>query len=212
MTKAINSMVNVTSDDVKEFWKYMSKKYKFDIVTKSDAVEMKIVGWALDQMGILDKNDFLKKYATTICLGSWRCVYVPFEIGKGGITQLIAQVETCVHESQHMVQADRDPLYAIKYLSSDTNRTYYEVDAYRTNMELHYFFTGKLISPKAIADTLAAYSIGLADRRIAEKHLTVAAKIVQRGGVVTNSSKVSIRWWSLRKKSSNLRKMTTVKL
>jgi hypothetical protein len=187
----------------------MSKKYDFDIVQKNDAKEMKIVGWALGQMGVLNKDDFLKRYTTTVCLGGWRAVYVPFEIGKGTQTQLIRQIGIAVHESQHVIQATRDGFQPMKYLASDTNRAYYEADAYRATMEMHWFFTGKLLSPKSLANSLKGYSVGSSDRRIAEKHLIIASKVVERGGVITGTSKVAIRWW--KRKGFSGRTMTSIK-
>jgi len=187
--------MKVTGKQVMAFWKYMAKKYDFDIVTKADAKEMRIVGWALEQMHIQKKADFLKKYTTTIVLGKWRCVYIPFEIGEGTQAKLIYQNETCVHESQHVVQATRDRMQPMKYLRSDASRAFYEADAYRANMEMHRFFTGRMLSAKYLANLLKGYSIGKADRRICEKHLIIASKVVKRGGVITGPSKVAIRWW-----------------
>ena len=187
--------MRVTGAQVKAFWTYMSKKYDFDIVTKSDDELMHIVGWALDQMGIMDKKKFLNNYTTTVCVGKHRVVYVNFEIGKGSQSELIRQIGVAAHESQHVVQATRDPSQPIKYLASDSSRAYYEADAYRASMEMHWFFTGKLISPKSLADKLKGYSVGAADRRICEKHLIIASKVVKRGGVITGTSKVAIRWW-----------------
>jgi len=205
--------MRVTGKEVRDFWKYMSKKYNFDIVTKGDAEEMRIIGWALDLMDIQSQKEFMKKYTTTVVLGEWRCVYVPFEIGKGSQAQLIAQIEICVHECQHVVQADRERAQPIKYLTSDASRAYYEADAYGASMEMHYFLTGKLLSPRSLANDLKAYTIGAGDRRIAEKHLVVTAKVVKRGGVMTGVSKVSIAWWKRRKKNTvKFRKISPIRI
>lgn len=205
-----SSESRVSGEDVKAFWKYMSNKYNFDIVTKGNAAEMKIIAWALDQMDIQNQSDFLKKYTTTVCLGGWRAVYVPFEIGKGTQAQLIHQISVAVHESQHIVQADRDPTQPLKYLASDTSRAYYEADGYRATMEMYWFLTGRLLSPRTLANKLRGYSVGAADRRIAEKHLVIAAKVVKRGGVITGTSKVAIRWW--KRKIVTNRIVTSIKL
>lgn len=204
--------MRITSKDVKDFWKYMARKYKFEIVHKSDSASMKIIGWALSQMGIQSKDAFLKRYTTTVCLGSWRAVYIPFEIGRGTQAQLISQVETCVHEAQHVVQAGRDSFQPMKYLRSDTSRAFYEADAYRTNMEMHWYFTGKLLSAKRLAGLLRGYRVGKADRRIAEKHLIIASKVVKRGGVISGVSKNAIRWWNRRKKTTKVRRLTLIRV
>lgn len=204
--------MRVTEKDVQDFWKYMAKKYDFKVVKKGDSDEMKIVGQALDQMNIQKKKEFLEQYTTTVIFGGWRCVYVPFEIGKGSQAQLIHQIATCVHECQHVVQADREVAQQIKYLTSDASRAYYEADAYRATMEMHWYFTGRILSPKSLANGLKSYSIGKADRRIAEKHLIIASKVVKRGGVITGTSKVAIRWWNRRKKVTSFRNVSLIPL
>jgi hypothetical protein len=185
----------ITSKQVKDFWKYMAKKYNFDIVDKDNAREMKIVGGILDAIGVQSKKEFLENYTTTVCIGDWRAVYVPFEIGKGNQAQLIKQVIICVHEAQHAVQASRNKLMFAKYLADDTNRANYEAEAYGVTMEMHYFFYGTVRSPKLLADKLKRYSIGKADRRTVEKTLISLSKTVKYGGVINGTSKVAIKWW-----------------
>jgi len=188
----------------------MSKKYDFEIVQKKDSKGMRLVAWALDLMEIQDKDKFLNSYTTTIVVGGHRVVYVSFDIGKGSQASLVRQVGVCVHESQHVVQADRESIQPIKYLTSDTNRAYYEADCYRATMEMHWFFTGRLLSPKKLANELKGYSVGRADRRIAEKHLVIASKVVKRGGVITGTSKVAIRWWKKRVTPPKTRKTAPI--
>lgn len=195
--------VRVDGKSVVSFWKYMSKKYDFKVVSKSDAVEMRVVAWAMDMMNVMNVDDFLDKYSTTVCLGWWRVVYVPFEIGKGNQNQLIGQIATCVHESQHVVQATRDPGQPMKYLTSDSNRAFYEADSNRATMEMYYYFTGRVLSPRKLSDGLMHYSVGAADRRVCRKHLIIASKVIGRGGIITGTSKTAIRWWRRKKISSN---------
>lgn len=192
----------LTGKDVVDFWKYSSKKYGFSIIQKKNNAEMKVVSWALDSMNIMDKEYFMDNCTVTVCLGDWQSVYVPFELGtfelgKGSKSksQLVNQVATCVHESQHAVQAKRDKMQPMKYLASDTQRAFYEADAYRATMEMHYYFTGKFPSPGILANLLRGYSVGMADRRICEKHLIIAAKVIRRGGVISGVSKDAIRWF-----------------
>jgi hypothetical protein len=59
-------------------WDHMTDHYG-SRVAKKDAPEMQLVGTALEKMGILDAEDFLKRYATTL----GRTIYLPFEIGDG---------------------------------------------------------------------------------------------------------------------------------
>ena len=186
--------VNITSEQVKAFWEYMAVKYDFKIVSKDDSEAMKIIAWSLDQMHVLSRKKFLERYTTTICLGEWRAVYVPFEIGSDE-RSFISQAITCVHEAQHVVQADREIEQPMRYLVSDTSRAFYEADALRTNMEMYWFFTGELLSARKLTDGLKNYSIKAGDRRIAKKHLIIASKTIQHGGVITGTSKTAIKWW-----------------
>jgi hypothetical protein len=192
----------VTGAQVKAFWKYMSKKYDFDIVDKDSAREMKMIAGILDAMNVQDKEQFLKQYTTTIVLGNWRAVYVPFEIGKGTQAQLISQICICVHECQHVVQADRDVIFFAKYLADDTNRANYEAQAYGVTMEMHYYFYGTVLSPRTLANKLKHYSVGKADRRSAEKQLIALSKTVKYGGVINRTSKTAIKWWRPRVKAN----------
>ena len=203
--------IAITGKQVQEFWKFMSKRYDFQIVQKQDAKEMRIIGWALEQMGVMDKDSFLWNYSTTVCLGGWRAVYVPFRIGTGTRSRLISQACTCVHEAQHVVQATRDPKQPMEYLVSETSRTFDEVDAYRTTMEMYYYFTGRILTPGSLALKLRGYEIGERHRRTAKKHLIIASKVVQRGGVITGTSKAAIRYWNARQRPSDRKKVAYIK-
>ena len=184
-------MINLTKEDVQNAWKYMSKYYDFDIIDKSNAKEMQIAGWALELMDIQDSDDFLKRYTTTI----GRNIYVPFEIGEGSQSKLKLQLCTLAHEAQHVVQFRRNSgKFVFRYLTSDAARASYEADALRANMEMYWYMTGKLLSPKKLSDSLVGYSIGDDDRRVVYKNLMISSKVVKRGGVITGTSKTLIKW------------------
>ena len=66
---------------------------------------MQSVARLLDAMGVLDAEEFLENYVTTVD----RRIYVPFEIGEGNSSWgLWDQLVVCVHEHQHVEQLDRD--------------------------------------------------------------------------------------------------------
>lgn len=201
-------MPKVTSKQVKDFWKYMGRAYRFEVIDKSEAAEMRLVSWALDAMRIQDQKDFLKNYTTT--LGNR--VYVPFEIGKGTQKQLVGQIITCTHEAQHVAQYRRDRSFMFKYLLSDSSRALYEADAYRANMEIYWWFHKKLLSPTMLANKLKGYSVGKSDIRVARKHLISASKTVQYGGVITGTSKKAIRWLNKNVKTSKPRRVLMIKV
>ena len=101
---ATNKSNRVTSSQVKDFWKYMRKKYGFTVVQKANAIEMQAIAWALDMMQIKNHKEFMENYNTTI----GTVVYVNFKIGVGNQSQLKGQIKTCVHEAQHVIQFKRN--------------------------------------------------------------------------------------------------------
>lgn len=182
----------ITSEQVKAFWKYMSNKYGFTVVEKANSEEMKAVAWALDAMGIKDHEEFMKRYTTTL----GRIVYINFKIGVGNVQQLWKQVKICVHETQHVVQYLRDSVvYMINYLRSKASRAHYEVDAYRTNQEMHYFFYGNVPKVYHVINKLRGYMLNSGDLHVAKKHLIVSRKVIQQGMIVSGVSKTAINWW-----------------
>ena len=137
----------------------------------------------------------MNKYATTITLGSFRKLYIPFEVGVGTNLQRIGQVALLGHECTHAWQSKKDRFFAVKYLASDTQRAFYEMEALRAEMELWYFLTGKIYkTPTVLANGLANYSIGAADRLTVKEHLTAHRKVVEAGGVYTKTAKDIIKW------------------
>lgn len=201
-------MPNVSKAQVRAYWKYMQKQYRFKVIDKDDAKEMQLVGWALDTMGIQDQDDFLNNYTTTI--GSK--IYVPFEIGVGTQRQRVGQIITCAHECQHVLQSRRDPMYEIKYLTNDASRTLFEVDAYQVNMEIHWWFYRKLLSPAVMANTLKGYSIGAANRRVAKRQFISSSKMIQYGGVTTGTAIKTIRWCNRNLKPARRRTVRMIKV
>jgi hypothetical protein len=170
----------------------MSEIYGFRVVQKANQEEMRAIAWALDMMGIKDHKEFMRNYTTTI----GTTVYVNFKIGKGTQAQLISQVKTCVHETQHVIQYLRNPgKYVVNYLRSDAARAHYEVDAYRTTMEMHYFFYGTVLSSSKTANLLRVYAVSEWDIHVAKKHLRVTAQVLRHGVIMSGVSKDSIRWW-----------------
>lgn len=199
--------MKVTGKQVRAFWRYMCKRYRCKVIDKDSAEEMQIIGWALDAMGIQDKDVFLKKFTTT--LGNR--IYIPFEIGVGTQKQLISQIATCVHECQHVVQYRRNEAqFVSNYIFSDASRAHYEADALRTNMEMYWFLTGRLLKPGSLANTLKYYGVRKGDIRVTRKHLAISAEVVKRGGVITGPSKVAIAWWKRQNRKKKLRRIRAI--
>lgn len=182
-----------TAAQVTAFWDAMQARYGTRIIDKSSAAEMRLVGWFLERIGVLDAATFLERFTTTI----GRRIYVPFTPGTPTPRHgLWSQMVICVHEHQHVEQQDRDGAFtfALRYLISRAARAAYEADAYRCNLELHHWHTGTIRSPRELAERLRSYGVREADIDVAETTLIAAARTVKAGGLITAASKVAVAW------------------
>jgi len=178
---------------VRAFWDFMVHEYGTRVIAKANALEMKAAAYALGLMDALDADAFLRDYTTTI----GRSIYVPFEPGGDADGwSLWGQLAVCVHEHQHVEQLDRDGWlkFAGKYLLSSAGRAAYEAEAYRCDMELHFWRTGEVLDPKTLAAKLKHYACTSTDIEVAEKALTMSAATVRRGGIVNRASQKAIAW------------------
>jgi len=185
--------INPTPGDVKDFWAFMSRKYGTKVVQKGNALEMKIVGGFLDLIGVLDKDTFMKNYTTTV----GTIIYTPFIPGFAVPGwDLFAQIRVCAHEHQHVVQYKNAGalLFAWDYVTSTAKRTMYEVEAYRTGMELTWRYLKQIQSAKAIAAGLKNYGCTADDTMVAEKALLLAVPAIKAGGLTTSVGRVSAEW------------------
>jgi hypothetical protein len=163
-------------------------------VAKSGSIPMQAAGWALNTMGIMDASTFLRDYTTTI----GKTIYVPFEIGvprsEDDLWQ--NQVVTCVHEHMHVIQFTRDGkwVFCSRYLLSKAARALYEAEAYRCDMEMAYWRSAVMPSPKELAQNLTHYGCSPLDIEVAEKYLMASAQTIQHGGIISEPSKEAIRW------------------
>jgi hypothetical protein len=65
-------------------------------------------------------------------------------------------------------------------------------------MEMYYYFYGKCPSSIEYVRAMKAYGVGPVDLHVFHKHMIVAKKIAEYGGVLTGPSKVGIAWWKRR--------------
>ena len=179
----------LTPEIVKKFYKYMTKKYGMKIVDKDNAAEMEFVGMFLEMMGIQDKDDFLDNYTTTV----GNRIYIPFEVG-GDEFSLDEQVETLVHELHHKRQMNYDKTFMLRYALDKSYRAHKEARAYTTNLEMHWWYCGKLYNTALLANALSGYALSGEHIRVVAKHLKIHGAVVKQGGVENTISKQSIKW------------------
>ena len=176
---------------VKDFWNYMSDLYDTTTVTKADSAFMKTVGWALNLMKIQDKTTFMNKYTTTI----GKTIYVCFKVGDPVSKDLASQISICTHEHQHVVQYRKGGFdFKMEYLLQHDQRAKYEAQAYTTNMEIYYWYTGKILNSDSLANKLSAYGCDSKDIMVAKTILDTNARIIKRGGIIYEASQKAIDW------------------
>ena len=184
--------VDIQPEEVWAFWRFMQDHYRTTVVNKRDALEMQLVAQALDALGIQSRDRFLRNFTTTL----GRRIYTPFEIGspRGG-WDLWSQVVICVHEHQHVVQHDREGLsFEVSYLADRAARARWEADAYRSNLELHFWRYGTTPSARRIAEVLGDYGCRPEDVDVAAKSLALSAGSIRKGAVINEATHVALGW------------------
>jgi len=182
----------IQPDEVVSFWRHMQERFGTTTVNKADAVEMQIVAGVLDVLGILDKERFLESFTTTL----GRKIYTPFEVGSPNDGwDLWNQVVVCVHEHQHVVQHDREGLsFEVSYVADRAARARFEAEAYRSNLEMHFWRFGTPMRSRPLAELLQDYGCRPEDVEIAAHSLALANVSVRRGAVLNESTRAALDW------------------
>jgi hypothetical protein len=184
--------IDIQPEEVWAFWRFMQDHYRTTVVNKRDALEMQLVAQALDALGIQSRDRFLRNFTTTLR----RRIYTPFEVGspRGG-WDLWSQVVICVHEHQHVVQHDREGLsFEVSYLADRAARARWEAEAYRSNLELHFWRYGTTPSARRIAEVLGDYGCRPEDVDVAAKSLALSAVSIRKGAVINEATHVALGW------------------
>ena len=121
---------------------------------------------------------------------------MPFIVGVGSETQLWRQITTCVHEHEHIIQLKRDGdfLFQAQYTLDSSMRARYEAEAYRCNLEMHWWRYGKMRRPLQEAAKLQNYGCSADEIKFVENFLSMSAVTIKRGGVIGESTKAALAW------------------
>lgn len=186
------AFTDIRPEEVRAFWQHMQNHFGTSVINKRSALEMQVVAHALQALGITRRDAFLRNFTTTIV----RRIYTPFEVGVPKLGwELWNQVVICVHEHQHVVQHDREGVaFEVSYLADRAARARWEAEAYRSNLELHYWRYGETPSAQRVASVLAGYGCRPADIEVATKSLALSAMVVRQGGVINEATKVALSW------------------
>ena len=174
---------------------YMSRKFHFEIIPKGGSELMYLVSNALEILGIMDKETFLKRYAVTIVnpFTDEKFVYIPWTPGEGTQKARASQIRILAHEAEHTIQGE-DLKFVPRYFYSRSRRAHYEALAMRAELELWYYLYGTPMDTAATARRLKAYRVRSGDIRVTKKELDLANKVIVRGAIGTDAGKAAIRW------------------
>ena len=100
-----------------------------------------------------------------------------------------------MHEHQHVVQHDREGLsFEVSYLADRAARARWEAEAYRSNLELHFWRYGTTPSARRIAEVLGDYGCRPEDVDVAAKSLALSAVSIRKGAVINEATHVALGW------------------
>ena len=181
--------INLQPTEVVNLWNALAEKFQLRLIDKRDSQEMLFLGEVLEQLGVMDQQAFLERYATTI----GRSVYLPFELGDPESRSLLSQAMTICHEAQHGHQHSTKgrSRWAIKYVADPAFRGAEEAEALTTGCEVYFLLTGKVLDPRPQAEKLIHYALGEDDIDTVAKRLNSTFKTVKAGGIITDAGKVA---------------------
>lgn len=183
--------IEITPALVKDFWKDALVQFGARSVDKNDSAFMKGIGSFLDFLNVLDSEEFLENFTTTI----FTTIYRPFEIGNDADGWgLWSQISICVHELVHVQQYLDNPFgFPFKYLAKSP-RAEYEAQAYSSELELHHWRHGELFDIRNRLQTLRNYSLEAEHIDYAVAYLESIGETVLAGGTVNPVAAWALDW------------------
>lgn len=189
--------VDPTPEDVREFWKAMSAKWDTTRIDKASSTDMKAVAEVLDLLGVINQQDFMRRFTTTI----GNRIYTPFEPGTPtSAWSLWEQIKVGVHEHEHIRQdrAAGGLEFEWDYLTSSAKRAHYEAEAYRTAMVLDWRYQGRMPDPKALAELLKNYGCSSTDITVVEQMLRLSVPSIKAGAMASDVCRWAVAWLDTR--------------
>lgn len=175
----------ITSQLVKDFYAEALKHYGAKVVSKDDSEFMRLIGGFLNAIGVLDKEEFMKVYTTTI----GETIYAPYEVGVDGGAEgytLWEQVKVLVHELVHAEQYHDHPAeFTLKYLLYKSDRASYEAEAFGADLEMHWWRYGKAYDLKQRASLLQHYGLQPVHVDYVANYLEILNDVLRQGGSVS---------------------------
>jgi hypothetical protein len=195
LAKERRPMKKLSKKLVLDYHTYMSRKFHFQIIDKGGSDLMYLVSNALEILGIMDKDAFMKRYAITIVnpFTDEKFVYIPWTPGDGSQAARAMQIRVLAHETEHTIQGE-DLKFVPRYFYSKSRRAHYEALAMRAELEIWYYLYGTPMDTARAAQRLKAYRVRSGDIRVTKKELDLANKVITRGAIGTDAGKAAISW------------------
>jgi len=182
----------ITPELVRKLWAEALDHFGAKSVDKEDSDFMEAVGGFLDGIGVLDKEDFLERFTTTI----GRTIYRPFDIGvEDGGWDLESQVMILTHELVHCEQYEDGPVeFCVDYVVSRSARADFEAKAYAADMEINYFLTGELYDIPTRAASLLYYGLNQSHVDLVVSVMESISETVVQGASVNDVAAWVLNW------------------
>lgn len=178
-----STRIELDEETVRLLWEILSSNYRSKVVRKDEGV-MGDLAELLGRMGVLDTQDFLTRYTTT--LGD--TIHVPFEVGSRD-RDLWSQCVLCVHEHVHVEQARRwtgGLGFALQYVISSASRAAAEAEAFAAEMEMHWWWNGT--TGNVIDDALSSlrdYLLAPKDMDFVREYLLAHKEATAEGAMIS---------------------------
>lgn len=182
-----------SSEDVREFWKAMCAKWDTTRIDKANSNEMKLVGEVMGLLGVVNRQDFMRRFTTTVGTR----IYTPFDPGvPTSDWSLWSQITVCVHEHHHVFQdrAAGGLGFEWAYLTNPAQRAHYEGEAYRTNMVMEWRYQGRMPDPYALAALLRYYGCSQSDIDVIGKMLALSIPSIKAGAMTSDVCRWATVW------------------
>ena len=173
-------------------WDYLGEHYGSTTVPKEHSGLMRLVGTFLQTTRIMEHERFMKGFTTVI----GHTIYAPWRPGSKAPATLVRQLDTGIHEHQHIVQLKRDGYarFWTMYVLSSRARAIYEAEAYTCGLELHWWLSGTTPDPVEVAQILLSYGCSKSDVAAAAEVLASNRVKIQAGEGITESFRLAKAW------------------
>lgn len=171
---------DIQPEEVRAFWRHMQRCFQTDAVQLAGSLGDGPFG----PSGLCHAGGARPCPRHVAAVGP--CLHLPFEVGvpRAG-WDLWRQVVACVHAHQHILQDEA---------AGPAAWARNEVEALRSNVELHFWRRGTTPSPWRLASRLRTLGCRSEDITRAGHELALASASVRQGAVENEASHVALQW------------------